>query len=47
MEKVLSIKNGDIVFEGNFVNNAREGNGKLYYENGDYYIGPFKNGYRH
>ena len=39
-------KNGNILYEGNFINGKFEGNGKYIYENGDYYIGQFKNGLR-
>ena len=38
--------NGNIIYEGDFVNNKPEGNGKDIYQNGDYYIGQFKNGLR-
>ena len=40
-------KNGNIKYDGDFVNNKYEGNGKYIYENGDYYIGPFINGLKH
>ena len=40
-------KNGDIKYEGYFVNDKYEGIGKYIYENGNYYIGPFINGLSH
>ena len=40
-------KNGNIKYEGDFVDDEFEGNGKFYYENGDYYIGEYKNGLKH
>ena len=36
-------KNGNIIYEGDFVNDKAEGKGKWIYENGSYYIGQFKN----
>ena len=39
-------KNGNIEFEGDFINGKYEGNGKYIYENGNYYIGQWKNGHR-
>ena len=38
--------NGNILYEGDFINGKFEGNGKYYYDNGDYYIGKYKNGLR-
>ena len=38
--------NGNILFEGNFINGKFEGDGKYYYDNGDYFIGQYKNGLR-
>ena len=35
------------MFEGDYINDKTEGNGKDYYEDGEYYIGQFKNGYSH
>ena len=32
------------MFEGDFINGKAEGNGKYIFEDGEYYIGPFKNG---
>ena len=32
------------MYEGDWVNDDREGNGKCIYEDGTYYIGEFKNG---
>ena len=37
-------KNGDIQYEGDYVNDEYDGYGKYIEENGDYYIGEFKNG---
>ena len=37
---------GVIIYEGDFVDDVRNGDGKLFYENGSYYIGGFKNGER-
>ena len=39
-------KNGNILYEGDFINGKFEGNGKLIYDNGNYFIGQFKNGLR-
>ena len=39
-------KNGNIQYEGDFINGQFEGNGKYYYENGEYFIGKYKNGLR-
>ena len=33
-----------MMYEGDFVNDAFEGNGKYIWENGTYYIGEFKDG---
>ena len=38
--------NGNILYEGNFINGKFEGNGKYYYDNGYYFIGEYKNGLR-
>ena len=43
---ILYYKNGNIKYEGDFVNGNYEGNGKYYNENGEYYIGQFKNSIR-
>ena len=40
-------KNGNIQYDGDFINDKFEGNGKYIYEDGEYYIGEFKNGLRH
>jgi len=37
-------KNENIIYNGEFVNDKYEGQGKYIYENGEYYIGQFKNG---
>ena len=39
-------KNGNIRYEGDFVNGKREGFGKIIDEDGNYYIGQFKGGLR-
>ena len=39
-------KNGNILYEGDWVNGKQEGKGKVIYENEEYYIGQFKNGLR-
>ena len=39
-------KNGNILYEGNFIDGKYEGKGKYIWENGNYYIGQFKNGIR-
>ena len=36
--------NGNIRYEGDYVNGKREGNGKYIFEDGTYYIGEWKNG---
>ena len=38
--------NGDIKYKGDYVKDKAEGNGKYICENGDYYIGQWKNGLR-
>ena len=40
-------ENGNLHYDGDFKNNKLEGNGKIIYEDGGYYTGQFKNGYRH
>ena len=44
---IIYYKNGNIKYEGDFINDKYEGNGKYIYENGEYYIGEFKNGLKH
>ena len=44
---ILYNKNNSIQYEGDFVKGKREGNGKIFYENGDYYIGQFFNNRKH
>ena len=36
--------NGNIMYEGDYVNDEYEGNGKYIWEDGEYYIGQYKNG---
>ena len=36
-------KNGNIRYEGDYIDNKFEGNGKLIFADGHYYIGQFKN----
>ena len=38
--------NGNILYEGNFINGKFDGKGKYYYDNGMYFIGEYKNGLR-
>lgn len=35
--------NGKLNYEGEFKNNAKDGKGKEYFEDGTYYIGEFEN----
>ena len=35
------------MYEGEYINDKREGNGKYISENGEYYIGEWKNGLFH
>ena len=39
--------NGNIMYEGDWVNDKREGNGKYIDENSNYYIGQWKNDLKH
>ena len=41
---ILYYKSGNVKYEGDFVNDKFEGDGKYYWESGEYYIGQFKNG---
>ena len=41
---ILYYKNGNIQYEGDYVNGKSEGNGKYIWEDGTYYIGEWKNG---
>ena len=43
----IKTKNKSIIYDGDFKNGKPEGEGKCYYENGNYYIGQFSNGVRH
>ena len=47
MRNSIFYKNGNIKYEGDFINDKPEGNGKYYWENSEYYIGQFKNGFKH
>ena len=38
--------NGNILYEGVFINGKFDGKGKYYYDDGDYFIGEYKNGLR-
>ena len=40
-------KDGNIKYEGDFVNDKREGKGKYIWEDGEYYIGEWLNDYMH
>ena len=40
-------KNDNIIYDGDFVNDKYEGNGKLIFENGEYYFGQWLNGLQH
>ena len=40
---ILYYKNGNIKYEGYFIDDKKEGNGKYIYESGNYYIGEWKN----
>ena len=39
--------NGNIKYEGDWINDKYEGNGKYIWENGKVYIGQHKNGFKH
>ena len=48
MEKrTIYYKNGSIKYEGDFINDKAEGNGKYIKEDGNYYIGELKNNLKH
>ena len=40
-------KNGNIKYEGEFIDGKFDGNGKYFWEDGSYYIGQFKNNVKH
>ena len=44
---IIYYKKGKINYEGEFVNDKPEGNGKYIDENGDFYIGQWLNGNKH
>ena len=44
--KLYNKNTDEIVYEGDLINGICEGKGKYIFENGDYYIGQFKNGLR-
>ena len=39
--------NGNIQYEGDWINDKEEGNGKYIWEDGEYYIGQYKNNLKH
>ena len=43
---IIYYSNGNIMYEGDFINGKFEGNGKCIFKNGQYYIGQWKNGLR-
>ena len=40
-------RKGNTIYEGDFINDKFEGDGKYYWEDGQYYIGQFLNGLKH
>ena len=42
-ERTYYYKNGSVKYEGDFINDVVEGNGKLISENNYYYVGEIKN----
>ena len=44
---IIYYKNGNIKYEGDFINDKYEGNGKYIYESGYYYICEWLNGNRY
>ena len=40
---ILYYKNGNIKYEGNYLNDKKDGKGKYIFEDGNYYIGHWKN----
>ena len=44
---IICNKNGQTRYESDFVNNKKEGHGKIIFENGEYYFGNFKNDMPH
>ena len=44
---IIYNQNGKVKYDGDFANGVFEGYGKFYAENGEYYIGQFKNSLRH
>ena len=44
---IMFYKNGNIEYEGDFIDGKYEGNGTHYNEDGEYYIGQWKNGLVH
>ena len=43
----LYFSDGNIIYDGEWLDDKYEGNGKLFNINGEYYIGQFKNGLKH
>ena len=39
--------NGNIKYDGEFINDKREGKGKFIWEDGEYYIGEWKDALKH
>ena len=44
---IIYYENVNIKYDGNFIDDKFEGNGKYIYKNGDYYIGEWKNNVVH
>ena len=42
----LMVKVNSVIYEGEFINGKYEGIGKYYYDDGNYYIGQWKNSLR-
>ena len=40
---IIYYKNGNIMFDGNFINDQKNGDGKYIWEDGKFYIGPWYN----
>ena len=44
---IMYYKNGNIKYDGEFINGKCEGTGKYVWEDGEYYLGQWKNGLKH